>query len=96
MSFEEKVMNYLAEIHQKMTVMDNRLINMENDHGQKLSALFDGYEQNTQAIEQLRQGQERLEQGQKELSLKVEQNTQAIKSLEDRVATQEIKLQLIK
>lgn len=103
MSFEEKVMNYLAEIHQKMTVMDNRLIRMENDHGQKLSALFDGYEQNTQAIEQLRQGQERLEyrmdkleQGQEELSLKVEQNTQAIKSLEDRVATQEIKLQLIK
>ena len=68
MSFEDKVMNYLAEIHQKITVMDNRLINIENDHGAKLSALFDGYEQNTQAI----------------------------KSLENRVATQEIKLQVIK
>ena len=89
MSPEDKIMTYLANIYQKMTDMDNRLINVEkivihieNDHGQKLKALFDGYD--------------RLRQGQEDLSLKVEQNTQATKALEERVATQEIKMQLIK
>ncbi|MEW6624078.1 MAG: hypothetical protein AB1420_13275 [Bacillota bacterium] len=117
MSFEDKILNYLAEIHQKITGIENEVagvkaevagvkaevagvktevagvktevagvkaevahikktvINIENSHGEKLSALFDGYEHNTKAIKEL---------------------SKDVKSLEKRVATQEIKLQLIK
>ncbi|WP_028306411.1 hypothetical protein [Desulfitibacter alkalitolerans] len=96
MSFEDKILNYLAEIHQKITGIENEVagvkaevagvkaevadikktvINIENSHGEKLSALFDGYEHNTKSIKEL---------------------SKDVKSLEKRVATQEIKLQLIK
>jgi len=103
MSFEEKVLNSLAEIHQRLGGVEGRLtgvedrltgvegritgvedrlssversvILIENDHGAKLDALFEGYEQNTQAINELRKD---------------------VRSLEERVTTQEIKLRLVK
>jgi hypothetical protein len=49
----------------RLNTIDNRTIRMENEHGEKLDALMDGYQQ-------LAEGQEEIKSQIAELSLKVD------------------------
>ena len=40
----------IGDIKVRLTGVENRLTYIENDHGKKLDALFDGYKQNSEKL----------------------------------------------
>lgn len=51
----KKVNSELSEVKSRLTSIENIVTRIENEHGQKLQALFDGYKQNTDQIERIGQ-----------------------------------------
>lgn len=43
----------MAEIKPRLTSIENTVIRIENDHGQKLGALFDGYKLNSEKLDRV-------------------------------------------
>lgn len=43
----------MAEIKPRLTSIENTVIRIENDHGQKLGALFDGYKLNSEKLDRI-------------------------------------------
>ncbi|UZQ85080.1 hypothetical protein ODU73_002182 [Thermoclostridium stercorarium] len=51
----KKVNRELSEVKSRLTSIENIVTRIENEHGQKLQALFDGYKQHTDQIERIGQ-----------------------------------------
>ena len=45
----------LTGVKQELTEVKQRVINIENNHGKKLSALFDGYKQNSDKLDRIQE-----------------------------------------
>lgn len=45
----------LTGVKQELTEVKHRVINIETDHGKKLSALFDGYKQNSDKLDRIQE-----------------------------------------
>ena len=43
----------MAEIKPRLTSIENTVVRIENDHGQKLGALFDGYKLNSEKLDRI-------------------------------------------
>jgi archaellum component FlaC len=43
----------MGELKEKVNKIDNTVIRIENVHGEKLSALFDGYKQNAERLDRI-------------------------------------------
>ena len=43
----------LSELKETVARIDNTVIRIENDHGKKLDALFDGYQQNASKLQRI-------------------------------------------
>ncbi|AOY76782.1 hypothetical protein [Clostridium formicaceticum] len=54
-SFREETTKELKEIKTEVADVKKTVIKIENDHGKKLSALFDGYKQNSEKLERIEQ-----------------------------------------
>ena len=64
-TFRHETTGKLATMDNRLNTIDNRTIRIENEHGEKLDALMDGYQQ-------LAEGQEEIKSQIAELSLKVD------------------------
>lgn len=58
--FQAKVLEFMSNITEKIGSMDERLSSVErtvtrieNEHGEKLNALFDGYKQHTDQLNRI-------------------------------------------
>ena len=45
----------MAEVKTKLTSVENTVTRIENNHGEKLSALFDGYKLNSEKLDRVEQ-----------------------------------------
>lgn len=50
----------LDSVDSRLDRVEGRIIRIENDHGQKLNALLDGYKQNSEAITEINHKLDRL------------------------------------
>ena len=41
------------KVNERMDRVENTVVRIENDHGQKLNALFDGYKQNSDKLDRI-------------------------------------------
>lgn len=64
-SFKSDMNEFRQETNKRLDAVDGHIIRIENEHGHKLDALFDGYKQ-------LTEGQEEIKLQLTELSSKVE------------------------
>lgn len=49
----DEMHNGFKEVNEKIDEVKKTVANIENDHGQKLSALFDGYSQNSSKLDRI-------------------------------------------
>lgn len=49
----DKMDGRMDRIEERMDRMEGNLVRIEQDHGQKLSALFDGYKQNSDKLDRI-------------------------------------------
>lgn len=54
-SFREETSKELKEIKTDVANVKKTVTKIENDHGQKLSSLFDGYKQNSDKLDRIEQ-----------------------------------------
>lgn len=43
----------MQEVKSRLGIVEKTVLNIENDHGKKLEALFDGYKQNSDQLERV-------------------------------------------
>jgi uncharacterized phage infection (PIP) family protein YhgE len=53
-TFRHETTGKLATMDKRLTTIDNRTIRMENEHGKKLDALMDGYQQLAEGQEEIK------------------------------------------
>ena len=58
--FKEETNKRFDGMDNKINDINKTVINIEQDHGQKLNALFDGYKQNAEAINKINQKIDKL------------------------------------
>jgi hypothetical protein len=49
----DKIENRLTGVEDRLTGVEKTVLKIEQDHGEKLSALFDGYVQNTNKLDRI-------------------------------------------
>ncbi|MFX0560323.1 hypothetical protein TEPIDINF_001746 [Tepidibacillus infernus] len=49
----DKVESRLDKVESRLDRVEKTVVHIENDHGQKLSALFDGYKQNSDKLDRI-------------------------------------------
>ena len=52
--FKKNTEEQFTELRQQVLAIDNTVIRIENEHGQKLDALFDGYKQLAESQEEMK------------------------------------------
>lgn len=53
LGFKGEMLEFKKDITEKVDSIDRTVIKIENVHGDKLSALFDGWKQNTEQLERI-------------------------------------------
>ena len=53
LGFKTEMLDFKTEITEKVDSINKTVIKVENEHGKKLSALFDGWKQNTEQLEKI-------------------------------------------
>jgi len=76
-SFKSDMNEFRMETNKRFDTVDGHIVRLENEHGQKLDTLFDGYKQ-------LTEGQEEIKSQLKELSSKVEKQDMQITFLKSK------------
>lgn len=60
--FQKLVLEKLTNLDEKVSSIDRTVIKIEIEHGNKLSALFDGWKQNTEQLQRIEQEVSRQEE----------------------------------
>ena len=60
--FKKETETRFDKLHEKIDKIDNIVIHIENDHGDKLKALFDGYVQNSEKLDRIEKEVSRQEE----------------------------------
>ena len=60
--FKKETETRFDKLHGKIDKIDNIVIHIENDHGDKLKALFDGYVQNSEKLDRIEKEVSRQEE----------------------------------
>lgn len=60
LEFKQETNDEFVKIDSRFDRIESHLLRIENNHGEKLDALFDGYEQNSDAIEEINEKLDKL------------------------------------